>query len=205
MHPNKAFRRIEADRNLAFAARRGFGTLAVNGAAAPILAHLPFALDTDTRRVELHLLRSNPIAVQAETGLPATLAVQGPDGYVSPDWYGFADQVPTWNYVAVHLRGRLERLPAEALRGVLDRISDAFEDRLAPKPPWRTGKMPADLMDRMMRSLVPFALSIEEVDATWKLNQNKDPAARLAAAGHMARDGIGFETAELARLMRDPD
>ena len=50
---------------------------------------------------------------------PAVLAVIGPDGYISPDWYGtheqVPDQVPTWNYIAVHLRGILHPLPAQAL------------------------------------------------------------------------------------------
>jgi transcriptional regulator len=34
-----------------------------------------------------------------------TIIVSGPDGYVSPDWYEMKDQVPTWNYVTVHLKG----------------------------------------------------------------------------------------------------
>ena len=39
-------------------------------------------------------------------GAAVRLIVEGPEGYISPDWYGVADQVPTWNYVAVHLVGK---------------------------------------------------------------------------------------------------
>ena len=57
------------------------------------------------------------------------LAVSGPDSYVSPDWYGTgtADQVPTWNYVAVHIRGTLRRRADETLRAHLDALSARFE------------------------------------------------------------------------------
>ena len=66
-------------------------------------------------------------------------------------------------------------------RGVLDRLSDTMEERL-PKAPWRSDKMSAGVMDRMMRQIVPFRLNIERIDATWKLNQNKDDAVRMKAA-----------------------
>jgi transcriptional regulator len=137
-------------------------------------------------------------------GVAAVIAVSGPDGYVSPDWYGVDDQVPTWNYVAVHLRGRLERLGDGLMRDMLDRQSAAYEERLAPKRPWTADKMSAGALDRLMRSILPFRLHVERIDATWKLNQNKPEAARLAAAEAIGLSEIGQETAALARLMRAP-
>jgi len=54
-------------------------------------------------------------------------------------------------------------------------------------------------LDRMLRMILPFRLSVASVDGTWKLGQNKPEAARLSAAsGVEARGG-----AELARLMRE--
>ena len=135
MHPNPAFRKTAADRNLAFARARGFGVL----------------------------------------------SVIGPDAYVSPDWYGMADQVPTWNYIAVHLRGTLVQLPDEAMDGHVNALSDRFEARLAPKPVWKSTKMSDGMMDRMKRMILPFRLNITTVDGTSKLNQNKTPAARALA------------------------
>ncbi len=201
MHPNPAYRQSPREINLAFVRERGFGTLAINGADGPLMSHVPFRLAEDEASAELHLVRSNPIARALSEPLAALLSVTGPDAYVSPDWYGMADQVPTWNYVAVHLRGHLSALPAEALRGHLDRLSEAFETRLAPKRPWHTAKMPADVLERMMRMIVPCRLDIATVDGTWKLAQNKPDTARLAAAGALAAGGIGQEVGGLAVLM----
>jgi transcriptional regulator len=197
MHPNPAFRRTAHDRNLAFARDRGFGVLAVNAPDGPLLSHIPFLLDDTGQAAELHLVRSNPIVAAATGPVPAVLAVSGPDGYISPDWYGLPDQVPTWNYVAVHLRGHLEPVPADGMHAMLDRLSAAFEARLAPKRPWTSTKMSPGTMDRMMRQILPFRLRIATVDGTWKLNQNKPDAARQSAAAAVADSG-------LAALMRDP-
>lgn len=199
MHPNPAFRKMPADRNLAFARAQGFGMLAVSTPGAPLISHIPFLLNEAGSEAGFHLVRSNPICRLADEELPARLAVQGAHGYVSPDWYGMGDQVPTWNYVAVHLIGQVEQLPQEALRPMLDDLSEWFESGLDPKPRWRADKMPDDLMDRMMRQIVPFRLRIEEIQGTWKLGQNKPEAARLGAA-----EGLQGRDPALAALMRDP-
>ena len=120
---------------------------------------------------------------------------------MSPDWYEVPDQVPTWNYVAVHLTGVLERRPAEELRDLLDRQSAFYEERLLPKPPWKTAKMAPDALDRMMRMIVPFRMTVTGVDGTWKLSQNKPDAVRLRAAKQMTAFGFGQEVNTLAAQM----
>ncbi len=202
MHPNPAFRQAAADQNLSFARERGFGVLSVNGEAGPLLSHIPFLLAGDGKNADLHLVRSNPIARLGE--VEAVIAVSGPDGYVSPDWYGTDDQVPTWNYVAVHLRGRLEPLPHSGMLDMLDRQSAAYERRLLPKAPWTTSKMTPDALKRMLRQILPFRLHIREVTGTWKLNQNKSDDARRKAAQEMA-GGMGSELDLLAEWMRDAE
>jgi transcriptional regulator len=60
-------------------------------------------------------------------------------------------------------------------------------------------------MERMMRQIRPFQMAIEAVDSTWKLSQNKTPAARLAAADELSSSGTGQETARLSQLMRNAE
>ena len=203
MHPNPAFRAEDRARHVEFARSRGFGVLALSVDGPPLISHVPFLLSEDGAVGELHLVRSNPIVRALANPKEARIAVQGPDGYVSPDWYGVADQVPTWNYVAVHLTGRLELQPQDRLRDLLDRQSAFFEERLQPKPPWRAGKMDPAALERMMRMIVPCRMQISQIDGTWKLNQNKPEAARLAAAGQVEQAGIGNELGQLAALMRE--
>jgi transcriptional regulator len=203
MHTNPAFRSTPDATSLAFARQRGFGTLMLNGDDVPLVSHVPFLLHAGGH-ADLHLTRSNPIARAIRDPRAALIAVAGPDGYVSPDWYGIDGQVPTWNYVAVHLVGRLERLPDDQMKPMLDRLSDAFEARLLPKPIWKTAKLGDEAMERFLRMIVPFRFTVSEVRSTWKLGQNKPVAAQTAAAAAMDAGGFGQETHALAALMAVP-
>ena len=203
MHPNSVFRRESREAAREFAAERGFGTLTVAGPEGVLAAHVPFVLDEE--RVLAHLVRVNPLARHLGSGpARALLIVSGPDGYVSPDWYGEPQLVPTWNYVAVHLGGELRLLDDTALRPILERLSGTFETRLAPKPPWKTDKVDDGLLARMMRQIVPIEMSVETVDSTFKLNQNRSDTARAGAAAVLAKGGTpGMETRALAALMEE--
>ncbi|MDZ4086200.1 MAG: FMN-binding negative transcriptional regulator [Tabrizicola sp.] len=203
MHPNPAFRQEPRARNLAFARARGFGILSINGPEGPLAAHIPFLLNADASFAELHLARSNPIA-RAGLPAPALIAVAGPDAYISPDWYGphtdVPDQVPTWNYVAVHLRGTLEPLPEGALRPHVDALSAEHESRIAGKRPWTSAKMTEGAMPRMMRMILPFRFQVTAVEGTWKLNQNKTPEIRARAAVALSQGNAHAQ--DIAALIR---
>ncbi len=205
MHPNPNFRQTDHAQSLAFARERGFGVLCANGATFPMLSHVPALISTDGTYADLHLVRSNPIAralKPADTPpLNVTLAINGPDSYISPDWYGVPDQVPTWNYVAVHIIGTLAPLNDDTLPGILDELSHHFEHRLAPKPIWTRDKMTEGTYDKMARMIQPFRLTVTDVQSTWKLNQNKPDAPRHSAANHVAAYGIGTEIGSLSALM----
>ena len=202
MHPNPVYRQAPESRARAFAAERGFGVLTAAGPAGVLAAHVPFVLEDD--RLAAHLVRSNPLARALRRGpAEALMVVSGPDGYVSPDWYGEADRVPTWSYVAVHLRGTLALLDQERLRAHLERLSANFEDRLAPKPPWTLDKMSDEAIASMLRQIVPVEMAVASVESTFKLNQNRGAGAREGAAAALAEGGTpGQETPALAALMR---
>ena len=202
MHPNLIYRQSPPDQAIEFARDRAFGTLTVNGDEGPLASHVPFLLSEDGKIADIHLVRSNPIVRAISEPQKCLLAVNGADSYISPDWYGLDDQVPTWNYVAVHLRGTLEKLPNGAMRDMLDRQSAFFESRLLPKTPWKTDKMPDDVIERMMRQIVPVRLTITSVDSTWKLAQNKTTEARLAASNELDKHGFGLEPSTIGALMR---
>lgn len=206
MHPNPAFHTATPEENLAFARQRGFGILSVNGADGPLAAHIPFLLDGPGHNADLHLTRSNPIARACAAGpIRALIAVSGPDAYISPDWYGTPDQVPTWNYIAVHLRGSLAALPDDALQTHVEALSDEHEARLLPKKPWTTDKMSDGVLPRMMRMILPFRFTLTGIDGTWKLGQNKTPEVRQAAATALAAQPDAGSQAIAALMQARPD
>ncbi len=201
MHPNPAFRTTEIAQNIEFARKRGFGTLAINAPDGPLISHIPFLLSEDGSYADFHLVRSNPITRALPT--QAVIAVSGADSYISPDWYEVDDQVPTWNYVAVHLRGKVTAQPQDTLRDLLDRQSEQNEALFLPKVPWTADKMTPDVLTRMMRSIVPCQLQIEGIQGTWKLGQNKDDVVRENAANHLEQVEHLQAATPVHRLMRN--
>jgi transcriptional regulator len=175
VHPNPAFRGAAAETNLAFAAKRGFGVLSVNGTEGPLAAHVPFVFAKDGM-VEMHLVRSNPIA-RMEGPVPALLAVQGPDAYVSPDWYGVPDQVPTWNYVAVHCYG-IVRILDDALP-VLQATMRLYE----PEYEAQWDSLPELYQSRMKSGIIALEVDVHTLEGNYKLSQNKtdDEKERIMA------------------------
>ncbi len=204
MHPNKTFRKADDELNISFARDRSFGTLAINADNGPLLSHIPFQLSENGTYLEAHLVRSNPILKLIDSETDAAIAVNGGDTYISPDWYETNNQVPTWNYVAVHIRGKLKRLPQDELPGILERLSNQFETRLLPKPVWKMDKVEQDALKKMQRMIVPISMQVISIDGTWKLAQNKPEEARLAAAEQVELNGIGQEIGKIASLMRNP-
>jgi transcriptional regulator len=201
MHPNPVYRKTPEETNIAFARELSFGVLAVNAQHGPLLSHIPFQLSADGTYLEAHLVRSNPIVRLLKSPVEGVISVSGGDGYISPDWYGIENQVPTWNYVAVHLRGVLELLSDDALRGVLDRLSAQMEALLAPKTPWTIKKMDSEIFAKMSRQIVPIVMKVNDIQGTWKLSQNKLDSARIGAAQGVEQAQLSSQTSEIARLM----
>lgn len=148
MHPNTQFHWDDRAAMRDFVASIGFATLFATTPDGPRAAHLPVVLMGDS--VHVHMARGNALARHLH-GLDALLVVNGPHAYISPDWYGLGpDEVPTWNYVAVEMEGRAQRLDRPALLAQMDALSAAQEQALAPKTPWaRTMADPARV-DRMV-------------------------------------------------------
>lgn len=180
MHPHPAFRWEDRTAMRALVRELGFGTLFAATPDGPRVAHVPVVwLDDDT--LGLHLARGNGIVRHLDGGA-AVFSALGPDGYISPDWYGLdGNQVPTWNYLAVELEGVMRQMDHDGLVAQADQLSAEQEGKL-DKAPWTRAKMDPALFDKMTRGIVGFRLEITAWRGTLKLGQNKPDAVRLAAA-----------------------
>ena len=201
MHPNPVYRSDDRAKAMDLVRARGFGVLTAEGKDGVMASHIPYVVGEEV--LDAHLVRSNPIARALRSGpLEALLIVSGPDGYISPDWYWIEDQVPTWNYVAVHLRGRLALRDEAELREHLERLSAVNEEQLRPKKPWTLDKNTPETLEKMFRQIVPVRFEIASVEATWKLNQNKPESARHSAAQGVEGSPVGQGQTALAAYMR---
>jgi transcriptional regulator len=187
MHPAKYFHVDDRETLLAFIAAHPFVTIAAAVGGRPFTAQAPVVvreLDFGEVALDFHLSRGNALAPHVVKGVRAVALATGPDAYVSPDWYGGEDQVPTWNYVSAEAEGLIAPLSDVEFVALLDDLSAQEEARLLPKTPWTRDKMGPGRFETMMRGIIGCRLSVERLEGTWKLSQNKtaeDRAGVVAA------------------------
>jgi len=191
--------------SLAFAEARGFGTACAWDGSKPIASPMPFYLSfaaDGTPQALFHLARHNPLLKLADGTSLWLLAVNGPDAYVSADWYVSPDQVPTWLYQAVHLTGPVRMLSDDELAVQVDTLSAKFENWLLPKSPWTSAKMTAPRLEALKKAIVGLVMTVDEVAGSFKLNQHKSEADYAAVASGLAsQPDTGSQ--QIAGLMRE--
>jgi transcriptional regulator len=163
----------------------GFGLLVAGGEAA----HIPFVLDRAQGLLRCHVARANAIWKLA-IGKPVLAVFQGPHAYVSPDWYESEGQVPTWNYLAVHVTATAHELHEAALEAHLRALAARSEAPLAPKPAWALDRVPGKALAALQGGIVGLEIPLERIEAKWKLSQNRTGAdRRKVIAALRARGG----------------
>jgi transcriptional regulator len=140
-----------------------------------------------------------PDEVAHELGAHEVLViVQGPHGYISPNWYAEGDFVPTWNHVTAHLYGVPEILTDEENFRILGDLVDHFEKRMPTPVSLDIDRSKAE---RIAKGTVGLRIRVTRFDARAKLSQNKPPEVRAAIMA--ALEGSGpFSDATLAQEMR---
>ncbi|WP_447760126.1 FMN-binding negative transcriptional regulator [Sphingopyxis panaciterrae] len=197
MHPNSAFRPRQDDLAELLVREIGFAAIFASTPDGPRVAHAPVLLAADRATLQFHLARGNALTRHLD-GASALVVVQGPDAYVSASWYADADQVPTWNYVAIEMEGIARKLDDAALVAQLDTLSARHEARVDAHPPWTRDKMNPALSSKMIGAIMGFEVRITAWRPTIKLSQNKPADERERVAKGVEATGHGA----LARLMR---
>jgi len=197
MHPDPNFRPKQDDLPAMFVREIAFAGIFAGTPDGPRVAHAPVVLSDDAATLQFHLSRGNGLTKHLD-GTTAVAVVQGPDAYVSASWYQAADQVPTWNYVAIEMEGRVRKLDDAELVAQLDTLSAEHEARVGATPPWTRDKMNPVLFGKMTGAITGFELRISAWRPTLKLSQNKAPDERERVAAGIEASGHGA----LAHLMR---
>lgn len=169
--------------------------------SGPVASHYPVLLDEDAEGIVLlsHMGRPDEVGHRLG-GHPMLAIVQGPHGYISPSWYGYRPNVPTWNFAVAHLHGVPEVLDdAENLR-VLDRLVARFE-RVLPDPHLlhATAENSA-FAHRIVTGTVGFRLPVDRVEAKEKMNQDKSAETVARIIDRLVEPGP-YRNPELAARM----
>ena len=196
MHPNSAFRSDDRDLFETLIDEVGFGMVFAATPDGPRVAHTPL-LSSGDGAVQFHLARGNALTKHLD-GTTALALVNGPDGYVSARWYDDPTQVPTWNYIALELEGRVRRMDDEGLLALLEGLSNRHESRIEQGTLWTMDKLPQAKLDGFLKAIVGFEMEVLAWRPTLKLSQNKPAEERARVIAGLEASG----SAAIAQLMR---
>jgi transcriptional regulator len=185
------------------------GALVVNGPSGLDSNHIPFELhEQDGTHVLLaHVARANSVWQESKDGDEAMVVFRAADAYISPNWYpskhDFHQQVPTWNYQAVHVHGTIRvRDDEKFVRMVVARQTKAHEARVGEARPWRMGDASKEFIDQLLAAIVGIEISIDRIVGKWKLSQNKEERDLTSAAHALLTRGDERTSAEMLAMLR---
>lgn len=155
-----------------FIRANAFGILVNQVDGRPWATHIPLELEEDSTGADClvgHISRANPQWKVFGEKVPVLCIFNGPHAYVSSSWYR-EEEVPTWDYIAVHIYGNLSVLDDKELYASLDRLMTRYESD--SKHPVTLAGLSAKTL-RQIRGVVGFKITVEEVQAAYKLSQGR--------------------------------
>jgi transcriptional regulator len=157
--------------------QNSFATIVSSDAGVPVATHAPLCLVESPDRgpaLQGHFAKANPHWRLLEQDQKSLVIFSGPNAYVSPRWYDHVN-VPTWNYIAVHVYGKPRLVTApEEMRELLKRLVDRYEGQADAASRYAVERLPEDFLESQMKGIVGFEISVDEVQASFKLSQNRD-------------------------------
>ena len=136
----------------------------------PFVTHIPFIHNETSKKLVAHLDRSNPQMVTLKDGAEVTVVFKGPDTYISPSIYT-TPQLPTWNYIIVHVTGKLQLInEPEAIKQTMVDMTKFLEG----KERNFILKQDDPRMERLIDYIQAFEIEITNWEGKFKLSQDKN-------------------------------
>jgi transcriptional regulator len=159
----------------------GFATLTSLHKGSLTATHLPLLLSEDKTELIGHFAKGNRQWVDIE-GQEVLVVFQGPHCYISPSWYESKNTVPTWNYVTVHVNGKVQLLKEEDPRiwKSMVNLTEKYEDS---KSKYNLHDVDPTYISALSKGVIGFTISIDNIEGKAKLSQNhpKERVERVIA------------------------
>ncbi|WP_190809159.1 FMN-binding negative transcriptional regulator [Flagellimonas sp. S3867] len=183
-----------------FLKENSFGILVNQVDGKPWATHIPLELDRNGQGrdvLEGHISKANPQWKTFEESKEVLCIFNGPHAYISSSWYQ-EEEVPTWDYIAVHVYGKLVVLNAEETMESLHKLVNKYE---------RDSKNPVSLHDmspktlRQVNGVVGFQIEITDIQAAYKLSQTRPQDHAKIVSELSEKDDLGSNA--IAKLIKD--
>lgn len=199
MYIPKFYKVTDFDEIQEFIQQHSFATLVTTRKGRPIATHLPLQLmkEDDTYFLTGHMAYGNPQWRTFEDIDEVLVMFQGPHAYISSSWYE-KENVPTWNYQAIHVYGAATILTEDELKQDLTRLLETYEHHRENPVLW--DKLSPSLLEKELKGIVGFKIEMTDVQAAYKLSQNRSETDYGNIVEQLQHEGDP-DSAKLAEVM----
>jgi transcriptional regulator len=154
-----------------FIKHHAFGILVSQSEKKLVATHIPLQFSSDNTKLFGHISKANRQWKNFDNTSEVLAIFTGPHAYISSSWYDH-ENVPTWNYIAAHVYGKISIIEGEELYQSLKRLTDKYE--ATSSKPISIEAMSQEYVRKSIQGLVGFEIVITNIEATYKLSQNRD-------------------------------
>ena len=168
-----------------FIKANGFGILVSHNGGAPWATHIPLLMEIDNDNQTIlsgHISIANKQAEHFTSGARVLAIFSGPHAYISSSWYDH-ENVPTWNYIAVHVYGTIRIIEGDRLWQKLSSMVDKYEGERPNAV--KLANMSSDYVDAQIRGIIGFEINVDDIQASYKMSQNRDEKNYSAIIHHL--------------------
>lgn len=190
---------------------RSLATLVTLGSSGLVANHIPLVLHTDPAQpggpsqLRGHVARANKVWQDLDASVEALAIFSGPQAYITPSWYPTKHDkgqvVPTWNYVVVHVHGKIRVI--DDRDWLLKHVDELTQHQESPRSaPWHVTDAPEDFITKLAGGIVGLEMTISRIEGKWKVSQNQPEANRAGVIDGLNALG-DTEAAAMSRLVKD--
>ncbi len=199
MHIPKLYREEDREKIIEFLKQNNFPALVSHDGEKLTATHLPVEIIADEKGVLTilgHMSRANQ-QWKSFGEQEVLLIFQGAHTYISPRWYNHVN-VPTWNYMMVHVYGRVRAVEGEELHLLLSQLVGGHEAGTS----YRLEDLPEEFVQKEMNGVFGFALEVTRIDAGYKLSQNRNDEDHKNIIHELEKRGDA-DSLEVAKGMKE--
>jgi transcriptional regulator len=203
MHIPKVFEQTDINQLESIIVNYPFASLVTQSKNGLEVNHLPLFLDKSAGKYVLqgHIAKANKLWKMLKDKPEVLVIFHGPNCYISPNYYPTKKEdgraVPTWNYVAVHVKGQLFFSDdAEFKLEMLNNLT--FQHEQKESQPWSINDAPEEYIERMLPAIVGLKIEVSEITGQSKISQNQPELNQQGVV-----DGLSAKKQEAASAIAD--
>ena len=179
----------DPEKVIAFMKDYSFAMITGFGEPYPVATHIPLEIEVqEDGRILLsgHLMKKTDHHLAFEKNNNVLAIFNGPNTHISASWYTNPVMGSTWNYMAVHAKGKIKFKDEQGTYNAVKDITNKYE---APGSAAAFDRLPKEYVEQMVKAIVGFTIEVEKLDNVFKLSQNRDEESQKNIIEHLKKRG----------------